>query len=180
DLSLELEATFAHRQSVSNEAARLLHLMEVDCPGLRGQVLRTAVDNCQQVLDLMSQPGPKMVEAEVQAYRLERTTFAENLGSIRLQWLLLQRELDSQGDVRRIQEVSAALQELKKVRVHYEKQEKLLCDVIFSDEAESVRNACGDLYQQVKATSCQIQTFPDRIETMLTKYFKGLEWYGSL
>ncbi|MED6292719.1 hypothetical protein CHARACLAT_003233 [Characodon lateralis] len=276
DLSLELEATFAHRQSVSNEAARLLHLMEVDCPGLRGQVsqleascsrltsdlssmlehqmqrllaaqppvkllselenwlkqmetqltqdkervlkaknaaamaeilqhcrvLRTAVDNCQQVLDLMSQPGPKMVEAEVQAYRLERTTFAENLGSIRLQWLLLQRELDSQihevehiyqtcaererhlqrlhnwteqqkkrliqwrqpasqtlarsalleveGDVHRIQEVSAALQELKKVRVHYEKEEKLLCDVIFSDEAESVRNACGDLYQQME------------------------------
>ncbi|MEQ2262114.1 hypothetical protein XENORESO_014913, partial [Xenotaenia resolanae] len=276
DLSLELEATFAHRQSVSNEAARLLHLMEVDCPGLRGQVsqleascsrltsdlssmlehqmqrllaaqppvkllselenwlkqmetqltqdkervlkaknaaamaeilqhcrvLRTAVDNCQQVLDLMSQPGPKMVEAEVQAYRLECTTFAEILGSIRLQWLLLQRELDSQihevehiyqtcaererhlqrlhnwteqqtkrliqwrqptsqtlarsalleleGDVRRIQEVSAALQELKKVRVHYEKEEKLLCDVIFSDEAESVRNACGDLYQQME------------------------------
>lgn len=63
------------------------------------QVLRTALDNCQQVLEFMSQPGPKMAGADTQARRLERTAFAENLGSIRLQWLLLQRELDHQVSV---------------------------------------------------------------------------------
>ncbi|XP_035989542.1 nesprin-2 [Fundulus heteroclitus] len=276
DLSMELEATSAQRESVSKEATRLLHLREADCPGLRGQIsqleanssqltsdlsktlehllqrlvaaplpvkllsevenwlkqmetrlrqekegvlkaenaakmaeilqhcqaLRTPVNRCQQLLDFMSQPGSKMAAADVQAHRLERTAFAENLGSVRLRWLLLQRELDSQiheverihhtcaererhlrrlhgwteqqkkrlnewkrpagqtvarsalvdweAEVGRIKEVSAALQELKKARAHHEKEEKLLCDVIFSDQAESVSRACGDLYQQME------------------------------
>ncbi|KAM4713181.1 nesprin-2a [Anableps anableps] len=276
DLSMELAATAAQRESVSMEATRLLHLREADCPGLRSQIsqleascsqltselskmlehvlqclvadqpplkllselenwlkqmetrlsqekervlkaknaaemaeilqqcqaLRTAVDNCQTFLDLMCQPGSEMAGADVQARRLERTTFAEKLGSIRLQWLLLQRELDSQihevehihhtcaererclqklhdwteqqkkrmnrwkqpssqtlarsallewkADVGRITEVSAALQELEKVRVHYEKEEKLLCDVVISDQTECVRQACVDLYQQME------------------------------
>ncbi|MEQ2202510.1 hypothetical protein XENOCAPTIV_004556 [Xenoophorus captivus] len=96
--ALELRWKGAYRRT-EQEVLRLRNIQESRARffmPLILQVLRTAVDNCQQVLDLMSQPGPKMVEAEVQAYRLERTTFAENLGSIRLQWLLLQRELDSQ------------------------------------------------------------------------------------
>ncbi|XP_043962311.1 nesprin-2 isoform X2 [Gambusia affinis] len=60
------------------------------------QALRTAVDNCQQLLDFMSQPGSKMAGADVPARRLERTTFAENLGGARQRWLLLQRDLDCQ------------------------------------------------------------------------------------
>ncbi|XP_054910388.1 nesprin-2-like [Poeciliopsis prolifica] len=60
------------------------------------QALRTAVDNCEQLLDFMSEPGSKVAGADVPARRLECTTFAENLGGVRQQWLLLQRELDSQ------------------------------------------------------------------------------------
>ncbi|XP_015245715.1 PREDICTED: LOW QUALITY PROTEIN: nesprin-2-like [Cyprinodon variegatus] len=276
DLSMELEATSAQKESLSKEVTRLLHLKEVDCPELRGQilqleanctqltsdlskiqelllqrlvpaqpplnmlprlekwmkereaqlnqqkervpkaqnaaeiaeilqhcrVLRIAVGSLQQLIDFMSQPGANVATENVQTRRFECTTFAEKLGSVRLQWLLLQRELDIQihelehihhacaererhlqrlhswteqqksrmnqwkqstgqtlaryavveleADLSRIKEVSAALQELKTVQIHYEKEKKLLCDGIFCDQAESVRRTCIDLYQQME------------------------------
>ncbi|XP_027896962.1 nesprin-2a isoform X6 [Xiphophorus couchianus] len=168
------------------------------------QALRAAVDNCQQLLDFMSEPGSKMAGADVPARRLERTTFAENLGGVRQRWLLLQRQLDSQihevehlhhtcaererllqkwqdwteqqkkrmsqwkrpcsqtlagcalleweAEVARIQQVSADLQDLGEGGrgVCYGKEEKLLCNEIFSGQVDSVRQACVDLHQQME------------------------------
>lgn len=76
-------------------------------------------------------------------------------------WSILSRVLLSdrrwpfvfQVDVGRIKEISAALEELEKVRIGYEKEERLLCDMIFSRQAEEVSRACRDLSQKVKATS---------------------------
>ncbi|KAM4521617.1 nesprin-2a isoform 3-T4 [Odontesthes bonariensis] len=60
------------------------------------QVLRTVAAKGQLLLDFMSQSGPQMVGADIQALLLERTVFAEKLGTIRLQWLLFQREVEIQ------------------------------------------------------------------------------------
>ena len=52
--------------------------------------------NGQLLLDFLCQCGPQVVGEDVQALRSERTAFAEKLGALRLQWLHLQRELESQ------------------------------------------------------------------------------------
>ncbi|XP_039874015.1 nesprin-2 isoform X3 [Simochromis diagramma] len=58
------------------------------------QVFKAAVTNGQLLLHFLCQPRPQM--ADIQAVRSERTTFAEELGASRLQWLHFQRELESQ------------------------------------------------------------------------------------
>lgn len=60
------------------------------------QVLKAAMGHGQLLLDFLCQPGAQMVVAENQTVRSERTTFAEKLGSFRLRWLQLERELESQ------------------------------------------------------------------------------------
>ncbi|KAM6915050.1 nesprin-2-like [Xenentodon cancila] len=60
------------------------------------QVLKTAVASGQLLLDFLSQPGRRVVGADIQALRSEQTTFAEKLGAARLQWLLLHRDLETQ------------------------------------------------------------------------------------
>ncbi|XP_035851599.1 nesprin-2 [Sander lucioperca] len=170
DFSMEIEAMSVQRASVSREAARLLHLREADCPGLRAQLaqlddnwsqltsdlskiqdllqqrllaawppvkllsdledwlkklearlnqeketvlkakdaaqitdilqhyqeLKAGMVNGQLLLDFMCQSGPQVAGVDVQPLRSERTMFAEKLGAHRLQWLHLQRELESQ------------------------------------------------------------------------------------
>ncbi|XP_014859415.1 PREDICTED: nesprin-2-like isoform X6 [Poecilia mexicana] len=89
------------------------------------QALRTAVDNCQQVLDFMSEPGSKMAGADVPARRLERTTFAENLGGVRQQWELLQRELDGQiHEVEHIHHICAERERHLQKRQDWTEQQK--------------------------------------------------------
>uniref|UniRef100_A0AAZ1XTJ4 KASH domain-containing protein n=1 Tax=Oreochromis aureus TaxID=47969 RepID=A0AAZ1XTJ4_OREAU len=58
------------------------------------QAFKAAVSNGQLLLHFLCQPRPQM--ADIQAVRSERTTFAEELGASRLQWLHFQRELESQ------------------------------------------------------------------------------------
>ncbi|XP_014270043.3 nesprin-2a isoform X9 [Maylandia zebra] len=58
------------------------------------QAFKAAVTNGQLLLHFLCQPRPQM--ADIQAVRSERTTFAEELGASRLQWLHFQRELESQ------------------------------------------------------------------------------------
>lgn len=60
------------------------------------QELKESMTNGQLLLDFLCQPGPRVMVMDVQALRYERTMFAENLGALRLKWLLLQRELESQ------------------------------------------------------------------------------------
>ncbi|XP_041832728.1 nesprin-2-like [Melanotaenia boesemani] len=60
------------------------------------QVLISAMAKGQLLLDFLSQSGSKMVRGDIQALWLERTMFAEKFGTVRFQWLLLQRELESQ------------------------------------------------------------------------------------
>ncbi|XP_028252465.1 nesprin-2a isoform X3 [Parambassis ranga] len=60
------------------------------------QILKAAVANGQLLLDFLCQPGPQVLGADVQAARSEHTIFAEKLGTFRLQWFHLQRELESQ------------------------------------------------------------------------------------
>ncbi|KAF1376843.1 hypothetical protein PFLUV_G00215650 [Perca fluviatilis] len=170
DFSMEIEAMSVQRASVSREAARLLHLREADCPGLRAQLaqldgnwsqltsdlskiqdllqqrllaawppvkllsdledwlkklearlnqeketvleakdadqitailqhyqeLKASMVNGQLLLDFLCQSGPQVAGVDVQPLRSERTMFAEKLGAHRLQWLHLQRELESQ------------------------------------------------------------------------------------
>ncbi|GLD49701.1 nesprin-2-like protein [Lates japonicus] len=58
--------------------------------------LKAGVVSGQLLLDFLCQSGPQAVGADVQSLRSERTMFAEKLGALRLQWLHLQRELESQ------------------------------------------------------------------------------------
>ncbi|XP_069017780.1 nesprin-2a isoform X4 [Embiotoca jacksoni] len=60
------------------------------------QVLKAAVANAHLLLDFLCQPGLQTAGGDVQALRSERTAFAEELGVLQLQWLNLQRELESQ------------------------------------------------------------------------------------
>lgn len=52
--------------------------------------------NGQLLIDFLSQSGPRLVGVDCQAIRYKHTIFAEKLGDLRLQWLHLQRELESQ------------------------------------------------------------------------------------
>ncbi|XP_069371611.1 nesprin-2a isoform X5 [Paralichthys olivaceus] len=58
--------------------------------------LKAGVVGGQLILDFLSQSRPQAVGAHVQALQSERTVFAEKLGALRLQWLHLQGELQSQ------------------------------------------------------------------------------------
>lgn len=60
------------------------------------QELKAGMANGQLLLDFPCQSGPQVVGVDVQALCSERTMFAEKLGALRLQWLNLQRELESQ------------------------------------------------------------------------------------
>lgn len=60
------------------------------------QELKAGMVNGQLLLDFMCQSGPQVAGVDVQPLRSERTMFAEKLGAHRLQWLHLQRELESQ------------------------------------------------------------------------------------
>ncbi|XP_034756192.1 nesprin-2-like [Etheostoma cragini] len=283
DFSMEIEAMSMQRASVSREAARLLHLTEADCPGLRAQlaqleghwsqltsdlskiqdllqqrllaawppvkllsdlkdwqkklearlnkeketvleakdaaqiadilqhcqVLKAGMVNGKLLLDFLCQSGPQVAEVDVQPLHSERTMFAEKLGAHRLQWLHLQRELENQtreaeqmhhtcadrerrlqrlhgwiqqqkkqlnqwsqpnsqtlarralleweAVVVRVEEVAAALQELKATRVYVEKEEAHPCDIAFSGRTESVCHACVDLSQQMEALRPALQ-----------------------
>lgn len=53
--------------------------------------------NGQLLLHFLCQPRLQM--ADIQAVLSERTTFAEELGASRLQWLHFQRELESQVSI---------------------------------------------------------------------------------
>lgn len=50
----------------------------------------------------------------------------------------------------RVNEVAAALQDLKATCVRVEDEEKHPCDAAFSEQAETVSHACADLSQQVR------------------------------
>ncbi|CAB1413948.1 unnamed protein product [Pleuronectes platessa] len=58
--------------------------------------LKSGVVAGQLILDFLSQSRPQAVGAYVQSLQSERTMFAEKLGALRLQWLHLQGELQSQ------------------------------------------------------------------------------------
>ncbi|XP_060907682.1 nesprin-2-like isoform X3 [Labrus mixtus] len=60
------------------------------------QELKVGVVNGQLLLDFLCQSGPRVVGRDVHALRFERTKFAEDLGALRLKWLHVQRELQSQ------------------------------------------------------------------------------------
>lgn len=60
------------------------------------QELKAGVVSGQRLLDFLCQPGPQVIGVDVQALRSEHTEFAEKLGALRLWWLHLQRELESQ------------------------------------------------------------------------------------
>ena len=60
------------------------------------QELKAGVVNGQLLLDFLCQSGPQVMGVDKPAHRSERTMFAEELGTLRLQLLHLQRELESQ------------------------------------------------------------------------------------
>ncbi|XP_076613023.1 nesprin-2a [Chaetodon auriga] len=60
------------------------------------QELKAGMVNGQLLLDFLCQSGPRVTGGDVQALRSEHTKFAETLGALKLQWLHLQRELESQ------------------------------------------------------------------------------------
>ncbi|XP_037541118.1 nesprin-1 [Nematolebias whitei] len=173
------------------------------------RVMRKALANGHFLFDFLSQPGRRMVAADVQSLGSERTTFAEGLGTVRSQWLHLQRELEKrvcdvkhvhqacaererrlqklrgrleqqqqqlqrwkrpiaqtlahsalpewEAAVGRVKEVSGALRELRTTRVHCGKEEKHLCDAVFSERAECVSRTCRDLSEQMEALRPALQ-----------------------
>ncbi|KAM6906809.1 nesprin-2a [Lycodopsis pacificus] len=202
DFSMETEAMSVQRASASREAAKLLHLREADCPGLRAQLaqlegswtqltsdlstiqerlqqrllaawppvkllsdledwlkklearlnqeketvikakdaaqiteilqhyqeLKTGTVNGLLLLDFLCQSGPQPVEPDVRTLRSERTAFAEELGAVRLQWLHLQRELESQTREAEEMHSTCADRERRLQRLHsrIEQQKKQL------------------------------------------------------
>lgn len=60
------------------------------------QELKAGMVNGQLLLDFLCQSGPRVMGGDVRALRSEHTKFAETLGALKLQWLHLQRELESQ------------------------------------------------------------------------------------
>ncbi|XP_056219440.1 nesprin-2-like [Seriola aureovittata] len=58
--------------------------------------LKAGIASGQLLLDFLCQSGPQAAGADIQALRSERTLFAETLGALRLQWLQLQRQVESQ------------------------------------------------------------------------------------
>ncbi|XP_045916269.1 nesprin-2 isoform X3 [Micropterus dolomieu] len=60
------------------------------------QELKAGMINGQLLLDFLCQSGPQVLGVDAKVLCSERTMFAEKLGAVRLQWLHLQRELESQ------------------------------------------------------------------------------------
>lgn len=73
DFSMEIEAMSVQRASVSREAARLLHLREADCPGLRAQLAQLD-DNWSQLTSDLSKIQDLLQQVQ---YRQRAFTFAE-------------------------------------------------------------------------------------------------------
>ncbi|XP_033991567.1 nesprin-2 isoform X3 [Trematomus bernacchii] len=90
--------------------------------------LKAGLLNGQLLLDFLCQSGPPVLGVDVRALRSERTMFAEKLGALRLQWLLLQRELESQIDEAEQMHHTCADREKRLQRLHgwIEQQEKTL------------------------------------------------------
>lgn len=63
------------------------------------QELKAGIVSGQLLLDFLCQSGPQVMGADVQALRSERSTFSETLGALRLRWLHLRRELESQVSI---------------------------------------------------------------------------------
>lgn len=63
------------------------------------QELKAGIASGQLVLDFLCQSGPQAMGADVQSLWTERTMFAEALCALRLQWLDVQRKLESQVSV---------------------------------------------------------------------------------
>ncbi|KAM7367651.1 hypothetical protein PAMP_013936 [Pampus punctatissimus] len=60
------------------------------------QELKAGMVSGQPLLDFLSQSGPQVVGADVQALCSKRTMFAEQLGALKQHWFHLHRELESQ------------------------------------------------------------------------------------
>nr|XP_046228198.1 nesprin-2 isoform X4 [Scatophagus argus] len=60
------------------------------------QELKAGLVNGHLLLDFLCQSVPRVVEVDIQALRYDRILFAEKLGALKLQWLHLQGELESQ------------------------------------------------------------------------------------
>ncbi|XP_010768612.1 nesprin-2-like, partial [Notothenia coriiceps] len=90
--------------------------------------LKAGLLNGQLLLDFLCQSGPPVLGVDVRALRSERTMYAEKLGALRLQWLLLQRELESQIDEAEQMHHTCADREKRLQRLHgwVEQQEKTL------------------------------------------------------
>ncbi|XP_044023969.1 nesprin-2 isoform X2 [Siniperca chuatsi] len=92
------------------------------------QELKAGMVNGQLLLDFLCQSGPQVVGVDAQALRSERTMFAEKLGTLKLQWLHLQRELESQSREAEQMHHTCADRERRLQRLHgwIEQQKKQL------------------------------------------------------
>ncbi|CAM9096806.1 unnamed protein product [Lampetra planeri] len=184
DFTRDVETLSAQRSSVSRAAARLLHLTEAECPGLRAHLAEMEVnwsrltsdlskiqDQLQQklllswpplellwdleecvkeqeeqlkqdreseskefvrrgllLLDFLSQSGPQVLLVDVQALCSTPTIFAEQVGVLRLRWLEVQAQLESQ--VREAEQISHTCvdrqRRLQRLRTSVEQQKKNL------------------------------------------------------
>ncbi|XP_073348713.1 LOW QUALITY PROTEIN: nesprin-2a [Pagrus major] len=84
--------------------------------------------NGQLLLDFLCQSGPRVVEVDNKDLRSECTMFAEKLGTLRLQWLHLQRELESQiGEAEQVHHKCADRErQLQRLHGWIEQQQKQL------------------------------------------------------
>lgn len=60
------------------------------------QALKAGVINGRLLIDFLCQPGPRLVGEDVHAFRHKNLMFAEKLGQLRLQWLHVQTDVESQ------------------------------------------------------------------------------------
>ncbi|XP_040920395.1 nesprin-2 isoform X2 [Toxotes jaculatrix] len=89
----KLEARLSQEKETvlkAKDAAQITEVLQ------RFQELKAGTVSGQLILDFLCQSGPQAVGPDLQALRSERTMFAETLCALRLQWLHLQRELESQ------------------------------------------------------------------------------------
>lgn len=82
---------FSRHLESSLSYQRLLHISH-----LPFQELKAGIVSGQLLVDFLCQSRPQAAGADVLALQSERTMFAETLGDLRLRWLHLQGELESQ------------------------------------------------------------------------------------
>ncbi|KAK5852700.1 hypothetical protein PBY51_006550 [Eleginops maclovinus] len=121
----KLQAQLDHeRETVprAEDAAQITKILQ------RYRELKAGLVNGQLLLDFLCQSGPPVLGVDVSDLRSERTMHAEKLGALRLQWLLLQRELESQIDEAEQMHHTCADREkrLQLLQSWIEQQEKLL------------------------------------------------------